>query len=72
MLLNLFAKPIFPVFLQSPINCGAFAMIAGLIIVPVVSLISPKPDKQTVEDAFACYNKKVLVSQKTALDEETD
>ncbi len=72
MLVNLFARDIFPVFLQSPINCGAFAMIAGLIIVPVVSLISPKPDKQTVEDAFACYNKKVLVSQKTALDEETD
>ncbi len=72
MLVNLFARDIFPVFLQSPINCGAFAMIAGLIIVPVVSLISPKPDKQTVEDSFACYNKKVLVSQKTALDEETD
>ena len=72
MLLNLFAKPIFPVFLQSPINCGALAMIAGLIIVPVVSLISPKPNKETVDGAFACYEKKVLVKQKTALDEEAD
>ena len=70
MLLNLFAKPIFPEFLQSPINCGALAMIAGLIIVPVVSLISPKPDKKTVDEAFACYEKKVLVKQKVALDEE--
>lgn len=72
MLLNLFARDIFPVFLQSPINCGAFAMLAGLVIVPVVSLISPKPDKETVDASFACYNKKVLVSQKTALDEESD
>ena len=70
MVLNLFARSIFPVFLQSPINCGAFAMIAGLIIVPVVSLISPKPNKDTVEDAFACYDKKVLVKQKNALDED--
>ena len=58
--LCLFARGAFPACLQSPINCGAFAMIAGLIIVPVVSLISPKPDKQTVEESFSCYNKKVF------------
>lgn len=68
MLLNLFARNIFPVILQSPINCGAFAMLAGLIIVPLVSLISPKPDKELVDDAFACYEKKVPASQKNSLD----
>ncbi len=68
MLLNLFAKQIFPVFLQSPINCGALAMLAGLIIVPVVSLISPKPDKKMVEEAFACYEKQVPAKQKNSLD----
>ena len=68
MLVNLFARDIFPVFLQSPINCGAFAMIAGLIIVPVVSLISPKPDKELVDDAFACYEKRVPAAQKRSLD----
>ena len=67
MLLNLFAKQLFPVILQSPINCGAFAMLAGLIIVPVVSLLSPKPDKKLVDDAFSCYDKKTTVDQKTAL-----
>ena len=70
MLLNLFARNIFPAILQSPINCGAFAMLAGLIIVPVVSLISPKPDKKAVDEAFECYNKKVLVKQKDALEED--
>ncbi len=68
MVLNLFFRPMFPVILQSPINCGAFAMLAGLIIVPVVSLITPKPDKKLVEDSFACYEKKVQASQKNSLD----
>ena len=57
----------FPTLLQSPINCGAFAMLAGLIIVPVVSLFTAKPDKQMVDEAFACYDKKTPVSQKNAL-----
>ena len=68
MLLNLFARQLFPPLLQSPINCGALAMLAGLVIVPVVSLISPKPDKALVEDAFACYEKQVPVKQKNSLD----
>ena len=68
MVLNLFFRSAFPVILQSPINCGAFAMLAGLIIVPVVSLITPKPEKKLVEDSFACYEKKVQASQKNSLD----
>lgn len=68
MLVNLFARDVFPVILQSPINCGAFAMLAGLIIVPIVSLITPKPDKKLVDDAFDCYEKKVPASQKNSLD----
>lgn len=68
MLLNMFFRSSFPVLLQSPINCGAFAMLAGLIIVPVISLLSPKPDKKLVDDAFACYDKKVQAAQKNSLD----
>ena len=67
MILNLVIKSSFPVLLQSPINCGAFAMLAGLVIVPVVSLITKKPDQALVDEAFACYEKKAPVSQKTAL-----
>ncbi|MBQ5398988.1 MAG: sodium:solute symporter [Ruminococcus sp.] len=68
MVLNLFFRPMFPVVLQSPINCGAFAMLAGLVIVPLISLITPKPDKKFVEDAFACYEKRVPAAQKRSLD----
>ena len=63
----MFARPSLPVILQSPINMGAIAMLGGLIIVPLVSLVTPKPDKKLVEDAFACYNKVSVVAQKTEL-----
>ena len=67
MVLNMLAKPIFPAWLQSPINCGAFAMIAGLVIVPVVSLVTPKPEKGLVDFAFAGYDQKVVVSARDSL-----
>ena len=69
MLLNMAFRSSFPAILQSPINCGAVAMLAGLVIVPVVSAFTGKPDAQLVENAFACYNKTTEVPQKTALGE---
>ena len=67
MIANIFFRSSFPTIMQSPINCGAIAMLAGLVIVPVVSLFTPKPDKELVESAFKCYDKKTTVEQKTAL-----
>ena len=69
MLANIFVGNRFPAILQSPINAGAFCMLAGLIIVPVVSLLTPKPDKNLVDAAFSCYDRKVLVRQRQALGE---
>ncbi len=60
-------KASFPALLVSPINCGAFCMIAGLIIVPVVSLFTAKPKKELVDDAFSCYEEKVTVRKSQAL-----
>lgn len=71
MLANMFVRSSFPTLLQSPINAGAFCMIAGLIIVPVVSLFTPKPDRKVVDDAFSCYDEKVLVPQSAALGESS-
>ena len=56
--------------LQSPINAGAFCMIVGLVLVPLLSVITPKPDRMIVENAFSCYEKKVLVRQTSALEDE--
>ena len=47
-----------PDLIKSPINAGAFCMLAGLIIVPVVSLMSKPPKKEYVEQVFSCYDKK--------------
>ena len=70
MLANMLVRGSFPVLLQSPINAGAFCMIAGLIIVPIISAFTPKPDAKVVEEAFECYNEKVLVPQSEALGEK--
>jgi len=69
MVLNMLMRGSFPVLLQSPINCGAFAMLAGLVIVPVVSLFTAPPRRELVDGAFESYERKVLVPIKRALDE---
>ncbi|MGI5978771.1 MAG: sodium:solute symporter family protein [Oscillospiraceae bacterium] len=69
MIANLLFRSSFPAILQSPINCGAFAMLAGFIILPLVSAFTKKPDQQLVDDAFACYDAKVTVSAKYVLEE---
>lgn len=56
-------------FIESPINAGAAAMIAGLIVVPAVSFLTPKPDKKKTEEIFECYDEKVTISRKRSLQE---
>ena len=44
--------------LASPVNAGAFSMLFGLVVVPVVSLIT-KPresDVKATNAAFSCYD----------------
>ena len=72
MLANMMFRSSFPTLLQSPINAGAFCMLIGLVIVPVISLFTSKPDKDLVESAFACYNIEVKVHQSTALTDEEE
>lgn len=61
---NMFLKVI-----ASPINAGAITMAASLVIVPLVSLITPKMKKEYVDEIFACYDQKVTVTEKTSLGE---
>ena len=64
---NMFLK-----YIASPINAGAIAMVAGLVVVPVVSLLTPKPDRDKVDGIFTCLDTKVTVQQKLALPEEEE
>ncbi len=59
-------------YIKSPINAGALTMLAGLVIVPVVSLLTPKPDADKVEDIFAGYDETVTIQKRFSLVEEDD
>ena len=67
MIANMLAREAFPAILQSPINCGVVAMLGGLVIVPVVSLVSPNPDADKTEEMFKCYDREVVVTAKKSL-----
>ena len=67
MIVDMLKPAILPQIMRSPINCGAIAMLAGLVIVPVVSLCTPKPDQKKMDEIFACYETPTQVPQKTAL-----
>jgi len=70
MVLNILFRDSFPEILQSPINAGAFCMLAGLIIVPVVSAITKPPSKLEVEKCFSCYEETASVKAKVAIPDE--
>lgn len=61
---NMFFK-----FIASPINAGAIAMVAGLIVVPLVSLVTPKMKKEKVDECFECLDETVVVHRKTSIEE---
>ncbi len=67
MVLNMLFRDAFPALLQNPVNCGAVAMLGGLVIVPLVSLLTPRPNKLDTEKMFSCYNVQVVVSSKESL-----
>ncbi len=69
MILNMLFKSSFPALIQSPINCGALAMLGGLILVPVVSLFTKAPSKEKTDFVFSCYETKVMVPITEALSE---
>ena len=72
MLVNLKVLSLDLGILASPINAGAFCMIAGLILVPLVSLVTPSPDKAKIEQIFSCYNRKLTIQAKYALEADDE
>jgi len=51
----------------SPTMAGAIAIVSSLIVVPLVSLITPKPNKEFVDEAFSCYEEKVTVPVRVSM-----
>ena len=50
--------------------CGAAAILASFVIVPVVSLLTPKMDSDLLDGIFACYDEPITVSRRQALGEK--
>ena len=57
-------------FFSSPINAGVLAMVAGLVIVPLVSLLTKVREPEKVAEMFECYNSRVTVKATDALSNE--
>lgn len=56
-------------YIASPINAGAIAMIVGLLVVPIVSILTPKLKKEKLDELFACYEEKVVITKKRSLEQ---
>ncbi len=64
---NMFLK-----FIASPINAGAIAMVVGLVIVPIVSLVTPKMKKERLQEIFSCYQEETVLHKKLVVGSEKD
>ena len=67
MIANMLARSAFPTIIQSPVNCGAFVMLVSLILVPVVSLLTPAPKQDAVDGMFTCYDVESIAPAKEHL-----
>ena len=65
-----FENAVLNYFCGSSINAGMLAMVVGLIIVPVVSLMTQKTKPEGTDDVFACYDRMVSVPVGTALEKQ--
>ena len=69
MIVNMLWRPALPEILRSPINSGAIAMLAGFVIVPLVSFFTKAPDRRFTDALFACYERTRQVTAKNDLGE---
>ncbi len=65
-----FAHPVLAYFCGSSINAGMLAMLVGLVVVPVVSLLTRKSRPADTERIFACYDRMVEVPVGTSLEKD--
>ena len=54
-------------YIESSINAGAVAMVVGLVMVPLVSILSPKLSKSHIEQVFSCYDDLVEATTRKVL-----
>ncbi len=60
---------IFAVIFQNSLYSGVFAMLGGMVIVPIVSLLTQKHKPQNTDALFACYDARITVPATSSLEE---
>ena len=63
-----FENPVLAYFCGSSINAGMLAMVVGLILVPVVSLLTQRTTPKGTDEVFSCYDRMVTVPVDVALE----
>ena len=64
--------PVLSFVFRNSLFSGVFAMVGGLILVPVVSLLTQKTAPTNTDEIFSCYERKALVTVTDALGEEKE
>lgn len=59
--------PVLSFVFTNSLYSGVFAMVGGLILVPIVSLFTQKSRPEKVEEKFSCYDDLVVTSKKESL-----
>ena len=56
----------------APTVAGAASIVFSLVVVPLVSFVTPKLSRAHVAQVFSCYDEKVEISHKFALEEKAE
>ena len=59
--------PVLEFVFTNSLYSGVFAMLGGLILVPIVSLFTQKSLPDGIEEKFSCYEQQVITNQKVSL-----
>ena len=59
--------PVLEFVFTNSLYSGVFAMVGGLVLVPIVSLFTKRSLPGNIEDKFSCYDKAVVTNQKVSL-----
>lgn len=59
--------PVLSFIFTNSLYSGVFAMVGGLVLVPIVSLFTKKSKPENVDEKFSCYDAVVVTSKKDSL-----
>ena len=66
-LINVSGIPVLSFIFANSLYSGVFAMVGGLVLVPVISAFTQKTLPENIEEKFSCYDHTVVTSKKDSL-----